>query len=88
MWKIASSYDFPDERLVSTVKFIAEVGLAFRDSENVGPPRTFFQKIFETFSSKYQKKEDAMLLATGFASVSRIVNHCQIHCCNIKFCCS
>jgi len=26
-------------------------------------------------------KEDAMLLVTGFATVSQIANHCQIRCC-------
>ena len=37
-------------RLVSVVKFIAEPGLTFRDDENVGSPRNFFQ-------AKFQKKE-------------------------------
>jgi len=27
-----------------------------------------------------------MLLATGFATVSQIANHCQIPCCITKFC--
>jgi len=37
------------QRVVSVIKFIAERGLAFRDDENVGSPRNFFQKIFKTF---------------------------------------
>jgi len=45
------------------------------------------QKVFpknftKLFSSKYLKKEDAMLSAT----VPQIANHCQIPCCIIKFC--
>jgi len=32
----------------------------------------------ESFSKQILKKEDAMLLATGFATVSQIANHCQI----------
>jgi len=36
--------------LVSVVKFIAERGLTFRDYENVGSPKNFFQ-------AKFQKKE-------------------------------
>jgi len=35
--------------LVSVVKFIVEPGLAFGDDENVGSPRTFFQKNFQKF---------------------------------------
>jgi len=57
------------QRLVSVVKFIAERGPAFRDIENVGTPRNFFQKLFKTFFKQIPKKEDAMLLATGFATV-------------------
>ena len=38
------------QRLVSVVKFVAEQGLAFRDDENVGSPRNFFQ-------AKFQKKK-------------------------------
>jgi len=37
------------QRLVSVVKFISERGLAFRDDENVGSSRKFFQKIFQNF---------------------------------------
>jgi len=55
--------------LVSVVKFIAERGLAFRDDENAGSPRKFFQKIFKTFLKQILKKEDTMLLATAFATV-------------------
>jgi len=65
--------------LVSVVKFIAEQGLAFRDDENVGSSRKFFQKIFQIFiQAKFQKTELAMLLVTDFATVSQIANHCQI----------
>jgi len=71
--------------LVSVVKFIAERGLAFRDDENVGPPRKFFQKISKLFFKQILKKEDAMLLATGFATVPQIASDCQIPCCIIKF---
>jgi len=75
------------QRLVSVVKFIAERGLAFRDDENVGSSRKLFQKNFQTFfQAKFQKKEDAMLLMTDFATVSQIANYCQISCCIIKFC--
>jgi len=74
--------------LSSAVKFIAERGLAFRDDENLGSPRNFFQKISKLISSKFKKKEDAMLLATGFSPVSQIANPCQIPCCIKKFCCS
>jgi len=43
--------------LVSGVKFIVEPGLAFRDDENVGSPRTFFQKNFQKFfQTTFQKK--------------------------------
>ena len=38
------------QHLVSVVKFVAERGLTFRDDENVGSPRNFFQ-------AKFQKKE-------------------------------
>jgi len=71
--------------LVSVIKLIAERGLAFRDDENVQSPRNFFQKISKLISSEYFKKEDAILLATGFATVSQIANHCQTPCCIIKF---
>jgi len=65
--------------LVSVVKFISERGLAFRDYENVGSSRKFFQKNIQSFSqAKLKKKEDAMLLVTDFATVSQIANHCQI----------
>jgi len=75
------------QRLVSVVKFISEGGLAFRDDENVGSSREFFQINFQNFlETKFQKKEDAMLLMTDFATVSQIVNYCQISCCIIKFC--
>jgi len=59
--------------------------LAFRDDKNVGSPRMFIKKIPKHLSSKYERKEDAMLLATGFATVSQIANHCQIPCCVITF---
>ena len=36
--------------------------------------------------AKFQKKEDAMLLVTDFATVLEIVNHCQISCWIIKCC--
>jgi len=49
-------------------------------------PETFPKKYSKLFSSKYCKNEDAILLATGFATVSQIANHCQIPCCIIKFC--
>jgi len=64
--------------LVSVVKFIAERGLAFRDDENIGSPRNFFQAKL--------KKENMLLLVTGFAIASKIANHCQIPRCIIKFC--
>jgi len=63
-------------RLDSVVKFIAERGLAFRDDENVGSPRKFYQKIFNTFFKQILKKGDAMLLASGFPTVSQIANYC------------
>jgi len=46
-------------------------------------PESFSKKFSKLFSSKYLKKEDAMLLATGFATVSQIANPCQIPCCVI-----
>jgi len=57
------------QRLLSVVKFIAEPGVACEDDENVVSPRKFFQKIFKTFFKQISKKEDAMLLVTGFATV-------------------
>jgi len=42
------------QRLVSVVKFISERELEFRDDENVGSPRTFFQKIVKTFFQQIQ----------------------------------
>jgi len=45
-----------------------------------------FENIFKTFFQQILKKEDAMPLATGFATVSQITNHCPIPCCIIKFC--
>jgi len=42
--------------LLSVVKFIAERGLAFGDDENVGSPRKFFEKIFNTFFKQILKK--------------------------------
>jgi len=74
------------QRLVSVIKFIAERGLAFRDDENVGSPRSFFQKIFKAFFKQIEKN-DVMLLATGLVTVSQIANPCQIPCCITKFCC-
>ena len=44
------------QRLVSVVKFIAERRLAFRDDENVGSPRKFFQKIFKTYFKQILKR--------------------------------
>jgi len=65
--------------LVSVVKFIAERRLAFRDDENVGSSRKFFQKNFlKLISNKIPKKEFAMLLVTDFATDSQIASHCQI----------
>jgi len=72
--------------LVSVVKLIAERGLVFRDDENVGSTIKFFQKMFKTFFKQILKKEDAMLPATCFATVSQIANHCQMPCCIMKFC--
>jgi len=48
---------------------------------------SFSKKISKHFSSKYQTEEDAMLLATGCATVSQIANPRQLPCCIIKFCC-
>jgi len=74
------------QSLVYVAKFIAERGLALRDKENVGSPRNFFHKNVKTFFKKYfEKKEDAMFLVTGFATVSQIANRCQISCCIITF---
>jgi len=42
-------------------------------------PESFSKKCSKLFSSKYLKKEDAMLLTTGSATVSQIVNHCKYH---------
>jgi len=67
------------------VKLIAERGLAFRDDENVGSPRTF-SKYFQNLFQAKLKKKDAMLLVTGFATVLQIPDHCQILCCIIEFC--
>jgi len=64
--------------LVSVIKFIAERGLAFRDDDNVGSPKNFFQKIFKTLLKQKLKKEDAMLLARGLTTVSQIANPYQI----------
>jgi len=44
------------QRLVFVMKFIAERGLVFRDDENVGTPRRFFQKIFKAFFKQIEKK--------------------------------
>jgi len=49
-----------------------------RDDENIESPRNFFQAKL--------KKENMLLLVTGFATVSKIANHCQIPRCIIKFC--
>jgi len=35
------------QRLVSVAKFTAERGLMFRDDENAGSPKNFFQKFFQ-----------------------------------------
>ena len=43
--------------LVSVVKFIAERGLGFRDDENVGSPRNFFQNnVQKFFQTTFKKK--------------------------------
>jgi len=45
--------------LVSVVKFIIEKGQAFKDDENVGSLRTFFQQKFQNFlQAKFQKRCD------------------------------
>jgi len=62
--------------LVSVVKSIAERGLAFRDDDNVESPRKFYKKMFKTFFKQILKIEDAMPLATGFATVLQIANYC------------
>jgi len=38
-----------------------------------------FPKNFQICFQTNIKKEDAMLLATGFATVSQIANHCKYH---------
>jgi len=66
------------QRLVSVIKFIADRGLAFRaDDENVGSPRS---TNVGSPRSTLSKREDAVLLVTGFVTVSQIANHCQISC--------
>jgi len=77
---------FRPQRLVSVVKFINEPELEFRDDENVGSPRNFFQKDFQNFFQTKLQKLDAIFLVTGFATVLQIAIHCQIPYCNIKFC--
>jgi len=63
------------QRLASVIKSIADRGVAFRaDDENVGSPRSKL------------KKEDTMLLVTGFEIVSQIANHCPIACCIKQLC--
>jgi len=42
-------------------------------------PERLSKKFSKFFSSKYLKKEDAMLLTTGFATVPQIANHCKRH---------
>jgi len=60
------------QRLVSVVKFIAERELAFRDDENVGSLRNFFQKNFQNFfQAKFQKKKMPLLLLTNSATVHK-----------------
>jgi len=47
------------QRLVSVAKFTAERGLMFRDDENVGSPKNFFQKFFQNFfQAKLRKRCD------------------------------
>jgi len=50
--------------------------------KNVGSSRKFFQKNVQNFFKQILKedilKEDTMLLATGFATVSQVANYCQI----------
>jgi len=43
-------------------------------------PEISSKKIFKTLFRQNLKKEDAMLLVTGFATVSQIANHCQMPC--------
>ena len=45
--------------------------------KTLGHPETFFKQNF--------KKGNAMLLVTGFATVSQIANHCQLSCYITKF---
>jgi len=49
-------------------------------------PEIFSKKFSKFFQAKFQSKEDAILLVTGFATVLQIANHCQISCCIMKFC--
>jgi len=74
-----------EQRLVSVEKCIAERGLAFslEMRKTLDCPESF-PSDFESFKQMF-KKEDAMLLATGFPTVSQIANHCQIPCYIIKF---
>jgi len=39
-------------------------------------PESFSKKFSKFSSSKYLKKEDVLVLATGFATVSQIANYC------------
>jgi len=68
------------QHLVSVVKCIAERGLTFRDDENVGSPKKFFQTIFKTFQSSIKRCEAS---SGWFATVSQVANHCQMSCCII-----
>jgi len=43
----------------------------------------FPKNVQNFFQTNIKRKQDAMLLATGFASVSQIANPCQILCCII-----
>jgi len=47
-------------------------------TKTLGRPETFFKQNF--------KKGNAMLLVTGFATVSQITNNCQLSCGITKFC--
>ena len=49
-------------------------------------PEAFSKNFQNFFQAKFQKKEDALSLVTGFATVSQTANHCQISCCIIRFC--
>ena len=47
--------------------------------KTLGIPESFSKKVSKRFSSKYLKKENALVLMTVFATVSQIANHCKYH---------